>query len=173
MSVYISRTNQKLYFARLHLDQLKAAEMGSGWSKHALIESFNESVLFHMASAYHAFLAEIAEVYRVAPERAADLDKLEVMLSEQGLETPEVSELKQLAAGEAWLAQLLAAYQACWMAEDRDQAQHAGHHSLSEIHVVQVNPDHAEDKDVIAQLEQWLESFRDLVERLRGSMKEW
>jgi len=173
MSVYISRTNQKLYFARLHLDQLRTAESGSGWSKHALIESYNESVLFHLASAYRAFLGEIAEVYRVAPERATDLDALDRMLAEQGLETPEVSELKQLAAGEAWLAQLLAAYQACWTAEDREHAQQGEHHSLSEIHVVQVNPDHAEDKEVIAQLDQWLIAFRELVERLRESMKEW
>jgi len=173
MSVYISRTNQKLYFARLHMDQLRAAESGSGWSKHALIESFNESVLFHLASAYRAFLGEIAEVYRVAPEQAVDLAALEAMLDQQGLETPEVGELKQLSCGEAWLANMLAAYQACWTAEDREHAEHGEHHSLSEIHVVQVNPDHAEDKDVILQLDEWLNSFRALIERLRESMKEW
>lgn len=173
MSVYITRTNQKLYFARLHLDQLKAAEASSGWSKHALIESYNESVLFHLTSAYQSFLCEIAEVYRVAPEKIDGMASLVELLDAQGLEAPEVKELQQLRESDSWLAMLLAAYKACWIAEDRQRAEQGGHQSLSEIHVVQVNPDHAEDKEVIAQLDEWLDAFRNLIDRQRESMKEW
>ncbi len=172
-SVYISRTNQKLYFCRLHLDQLKSAEHSAGWSKHALVESYMESVLFHLACAYSSFLREIAEVYRISPENVDTLEQLEQALSDQGLEAPEAKELVQLASSDSWLSQLLAAYQACWTAEEREQAQRSPHASLSEIHVVQVNPDHTEECEVIEQLEQWLVAFRELVERHRESMKEW
>ncbi|WP_207063138.1 DUF6586 family protein [Motiliproteus sp. SC1-56] len=172
-SVYISRTNQKLNFARLHLDQLKGARESVGWSKHALVESFNESVLFHLACAYGSLLREIAEVYRAEPASIDSLEQLEVALSAQGVETPEVRELKQLLAAEGWLSAMLGAYNACWSAEDRVQAQSASHASLSEIHVIQVNPDHNEEGAVIEQLEQWLDGFRELVDRLRASMKEW
>ncbi len=172
-SVYITRTNQKLYFARLHLDQLKSAESGAGWSKHALVESFNESVLFHMACAYASFIREIAEVYRLKADTIDDLEQLEHALSEQGLEAPEAKELLQLNQNDSWLAQMLGAYQACWSAAEREQARSSGHGSLSEIHVVQVNPDHAEEQAVIEQLDQWMTDFRNLVERHRESMKEW
>lgn len=172
-SIYISRTNQKLYFARLHLDQLKAAEQGAGWSKHALIDSFTESVLFHLYCAYHSFLREIAEVYRIDPKGIETLEQLEQALAAQGLETPEVRELQQLQAGDGWLGQMERAYRACWSAEDRCQVSRGGHQSQSEIHVVQVNPDHGDEHQVIEQLNQWMAAFQGLVERLRESMKEW
>lgn len=173
MSLYIARTNQKLYFARLHLDQLKAAQSSTSWSKHALIESFNESILFHLASAYSVFLREIAEVYALDPRGVDSLDQLEAKLLDKGVETPEVGELRQLEAGDTWLSQMLAAYAACWVAEDQHSAQTQGHHSRSEIHVVQVNPDHAEDGEIARQLADWMDQLRGLLDRLRESMKEW
>lgn len=172
-NIYISRTNQKLLFAKLHLDCLKQAEQASGWSKHAQIESFEESVLFHMVSAYSAYLREIAEVYRLEPEKISTRDELLTQMEVKGLEAPEANELSQLAGSDSWLSQLLAAYRACWMAQERDQATHSGHASLSEIQVVQINPDHAADLDVIAQLENWLNSMRELVDRQREGLKEW
>ncbi|MEH6471836.1 MAG: DUF6586 family protein [Halopseudomonas sp.] len=172
-NIYISRTNQKLLFAKLHLDSLKLAEQGSGWSKHAQIESYEESVLFHLVSAYSAYLREIAEVYRLEPEKISTRDELLEQMEAQGLEAPEAKELSQLAGSDSWLSQLLAAYRACWMAQERDQAANGGHASLSEIQVVQVNPDHSSDLEVIGQLEGWVNDMRELVERQRESLKEW
>ncbi|MFT6915960.1 MAG: hypothetical protein ACJAWL_002277 [Motiliproteus sp.] len=172
-NIYISRTNQKLTFARLHLDCLKKAEQANGWSKHAQIESFEESVLFHMVSAYSAYLREIAQVYYLEPEKISTRDELVAQMEVKGLEAPEANELSQLAGSDSWLSQLLAAYRACWMAQERDQAADSKHASLSEIQVVQVNPDHASDQDVIAQLESWLNLMRELVDRQREGLKEW
>ncbi|MEH6822888.1 MAG: DUF6586 family protein [Motiliproteus sp.] len=172
-NIYISRTNQKLLFAKLHLDCLKQAEQSSGWSKHAQIESFGESVLFHLVSAYSAYLREIAQVYFLEPEKISTRDELLEQMEVKGLEAPEAKELSLLAGSDSWLSQLLAAYRACWVAQDREQAAHSGHASLSEIHVVQVNPDHASDLAVITQLEGWVNSMRELVDRQREGMKEW
>ncbi len=172
-NIYISRTNQKLMFAKLHLDHLKQAEQGSGWSKHAQIESFEESVLFHLVSAYSSFLREIAEVYHLDPETISTRDELLAQMELQGMELPEVKELSLLAGSDSWLSQLLAAYRACWMARAKEQASHSGRESLSEIQVVQVNPDHASDIQVIAQLEGWINNIRELVDRQREGLKEW
>lgn len=172
-NIYISRTNQKLTFARLHLDYLKRAEQASGWSKHAQIESFEESVLFHMVSAYSAYLRELAQVYYLEPEKISTRDELLAQMETKGLEAPEANELSLLAGSDSWLSQLLAAYRACWMAQERDQATHSGHASLSEIQVVQVNPDHVSDRDVIAELDSWLNSMRELIDRQREGLKEW
>ena len=55
----------------------------------------------------------------------------------------------------------------------REQANQSDHASLSEIQVVQVNPDHSCDKEVISQLESWVDEMRELVDRQRESLKEW
>ena len=170
-AIYTSRTNQKLNFARLHLEQLKQAEEGAGWSKHALVESFNESVLFHLTGAYKSYLKELCELYRLDPEAVVSFDDLQIQLENQGVEAPEVKELALLRKGDSWLSQLKLAYRACWMAESREQS--GARASQSEIHVVQVNPDYADEGQVIEQLAQWLNDFRSLVERQRETMKEW
>ena len=91
--VYLARTNQKLSFARIHLEQLVQAQDSNGWEKHSLIESFNESVLFHLASAYQSFLREVAERYRFNPETVSGLLDLERGLEAAGVESPEFAEL--------------------------------------------------------------------------------
>ncbi|MCV6611100.1 MAG: hypothetical protein OIF55_10060 [Amphritea sp.] len=171
--VYLTRTNQKLNFTRIHLDALKQAHESSGWSKHALIESYNESVLFHMTSAYSSLLREIAEQYSFDAEKISKLKQLVAQMEEQGLEAPEINELQLLHQNpESWLHHLLATYRACWRAEDHEQS--AGQaESVSEIHVMQINPNHAEDADILAEYQNWFAEFKALVERLRAGMQEW
>ncbi|SEQ37937.1 hypothetical protein SAMN03080615_01289 [Amphritea atlantica] len=171
--VYLTRTNQKLNFTRIHLDALKVAQESTGWSKHALIDSYNESVLFHMVSAYSSLLREIAEQYRFDANRITKLSQLTEQMEAQGLEAPEVAELQQLHDDtNSWLHHLLAAYKACWRAEEHNQS--AGQaESVSEIHVMQINPDHAEDADILREYQSWFNQFKMLVERLRAGMQEW
>ncbi len=171
--IYLARTNQKLNFTRIHLDALKEAQASTGWSKHALIESYNESVLFHMVSAYSAFLREIAEQYRFDADRISKLKQLIEQMESQGLEAPEVAELQQLYADpHSWLHHLLAAYKACWRAEDHQQSV-AQAESVSEIHVMQINPNHAEDGAIIEEYQLWFANLRSLIERFRSAMQEW
>ena len=171
--VYLTRTNQKLNFTRIHLDALKDAQDSTGWSKHALIESYNESVLFHMVSAYSSLLREIAEQYSFEADKISKLSQLVAQMEDQGLEAPEVSELQLLHNNpQSWLHHLLASYKACWRAEDHQQSA-AQAESVSEIHVMQINPDHAEDADIILEYQSWFAEFKLLVERLRAGMQEW
>ncbi len=170
--VYLARTNQKLNFARLHLEALQAAQNSNSWSKHALIESYQESVLFHLMSAYSALLREIAERYQVDVESIKELSDLERGFDQSGYESPELNQLLQLEAdADNWLHQLQQAYHACWKAVDKENS--ASVASQSEIQVMQVNPNHASDKDVFAEYQTWLGNMRQLVEKLREGMQEW
>jgi len=173
-NIYLVRTNQKINFARIHLDTLAKTHDSTSWSKHNEIESYNESVLFHLASAYRSFLREVAEKYSFAPERVNQVADLEALLDASGQESPERGELVSLESNEAsWLHKMLAAYEACWQASDNHTEKASDNVSLSEIHVIQINPDHAEDKDILAEYRNWLDQFRSLVERLRADMQEW
>lgn len=173
-NTYLVRTNQKINFARLHLDALAQAHESTAWSKHAEVESYNESVLFHLASAYGAFLREVAEKYRFETERIYSIRDLDERFDATGQESPERTELDVLEQDEtSWLHKMLSAYDACWKARDHVEAKASDTLSLSEIHVVQINPDHAEDADILAEYRRWLDQFRDLVERLRSDMQEW
>jgi len=172
--IYAVRTNQKLNFARLHIKALEQAEGASQWSKHARIESYHESVLFFMASGYAALLREIAENYSLNVDQVNRFSDLTEQLERTGQESPEVAELEQLELDrESWLHKMLAAYESCWEAADRRQARAESGGSVSEIHVLQINPDHAEDKDVLNEYKAWLQAFRELIERLRAGMQEW
>lgn len=172
-SVYLARTNQKLSFSRIHLDKLKGAQEDTSWNKHALIESYNESVLFHMTSAYDAFLREIAERYSVDTESLQGYRSLAAQLEQTGVESPELKELSMLESNDcSWLHKLMAAYEACWHGTDKQRAV-TETSSVSEIHVVQVNPDHAEDAEIIIEYEAWFTELSELINRLREGMLEW
>lgn len=172
--IYAVRTNQKLNFARLHIKALEQAEEASQWSKHARIESYHESVLFFMASGYAALLREVAENYNLEVDCVHRFSDLTEQLERTGQESPEVTELEQLEKDQgSWLHKMLSAYEACWQASSFRQAKSEADSSISEIHVLQINPDHAEDKDVLAEYKGWLQAFRDLIERLRAGMQEW
>jgi len=171
--IYAVRTNQKLNFARLHIKALVQAQEASQWSKHARIESYHESILFFFASGYSALLREIAENYSLTTDRVDTFADLQVLLEQTGQESPEATELEQLELNaQSWLHKMLAAYQACWSAAD-GKPQQGAESSLSEIHVLQINPDHAEDQDMLAEFNAWLNEFRALIERLRANMQEW
>ncbi|GAA0683960.1 hypothetical protein GCM10009104_06530 [Marinobacterium maritimum] len=172
--IYAVRTNQKLNFARLHIKALVQAQETPQWSQHPRIESYHESVLFFMASGYTSLLREIAENYSLDPSKVYRYTDLIEQLEATGQESPEARELEILEQDSAsWLHKVLKAYQSCWDASDHSVQASAKDASVSEIHVLQINPDHAEDRDVLAEYNDWLQAFRELLERLRANMQEW
>jgi hypothetical protein len=173
MSVFVSRTSQKLNFAQLQLEQLAQAQASTGWSRLALVESYQESVLFHLMSAYVAFLREIGDHYRLnttAVQCFADLDALFEQAAVVSPERSELAALEQDASG--WLRQLSMAYDACWQPRARrDEA--AVQPSQSEISLVQI-ASKADGVEVTPQqCCEWHAELGRLVERLRAGMQEW
>lgn len=171
MSQYLARTNQKLNFVRQHLSALESAIASSGWHKHNLVESYVESVLFHLNGCYLAYLAELANSYNLAADRCEDLDSLGLMMLENGYEVAEWRELRTLEDNsQSWLYLLHQAYAGCFRVESREAAKM--HASASEIQVVQVAPSHKDNGQIFQQLSQWTEHLSALIERHRQAMQE-
>jgi len=171
--IYLARTNQKLNFARIHLDALRDGCQSNGWNKHILIESYNESVLFHLASAYDAFLHEIAERYNLDTSHITSYRTLAEDMELSGQECPELAELSVLEAdNSSWLHKMVRAYEACWRATDRSAPVSAAS-SVSEIHVAQVNPAHTDESEILKEYQHWFDALRDLIDRQRSGMQEW
>ncbi|MBV1786519.1 hypothetical protein KQ940_00440 [Marinobacterium sp. D7] len=172
--IYVARTNQKLGFVRLHLDALVRAQDSTAWNKHGIIESYNESVLFHLKGAVHAFIREIGERYRLDVSAIDGVADLQAQFESTGQESPELNEMEQLAASPgSWLARLERAYLACWSASAERSKPADARQSLSEIHIVQVNPDHAEDGVLLTEFQQWYSELNALIDRQRSAMLEW
>lgn len=172
--IYAVRTNQKLNFARLHIKALVQAQELPQWSQNPRIESYHESVLFFLASGYTSLLREIGENYKLNTSSIYHFEDLIGQLDATGQESPEARELEILEQDEgSWLHRVLKAYRSCWDASDMVSGAAGKGSSVSEIHVLQINPDHAEDGDVLAEYNAWLQAFRELLERLRANMQEW
>ncbi|UUY06852.1 PasA protein [Pseudomonas sp. J452] len=106
-----TRTNQKIYFAGLALENLRKAEAGASMHGQGQVQAEREAALFHLYGALLGLCHEIAGYYRL-PE--ANVPRAELLLNQavlQAAPSPELAELVELAQqSETWLAQLLQAY---------------------------------------------------------------
>ncbi len=173
MSIFVTRTSQKLNFAQLQLEQLAQAQASTGWSQYALVDSCREAALFHLASAYVSFLREIADHYCLDARQVHGFADLERLCIEAGIESPERNELASLEQQGSWLSLMRLGYDACWQPGDKPQAASA-EQSRSEISVLQVSSGAAAQDDVTPlQCRQWCGELVRLIERLRAGMQEW
>jgi hypothetical protein len=172
MSVFVTRTSQKLNFVQLQLEQLAQAQASTGWSRQAQVECCQESVLFHLASAYGAFLCEVGDHYRLEVAQLQSFADLDTLFEQAAVQSPERTELASLEQDAAsWLRRMHAAYGACWRPGARPAAVNVGE-SQSEIRLMSLSVDVV--TEVTPQLCQlWQRELAQLVERLRAGMQEW
>nr|WP_067289685.1 DUF6586 family protein [Marinobacterium profundum] len=172
MSEFVTRTSQKLNFVQLQLEPLLQAQAFTGWSRQAQIECCQESVLFHLASAYGAFLREIGDHYRLDMTELQNFTDLDGLFEQAAVQSPEHTELASLEQdATSWLRRMRAAYEACWQSAARPQASSAVG-SQSEIRLMSLSAD--TPTEVTPQLCQlWQRELSQLVERLRAGMQEW
>lgn len=149
-----TRTNQKIYFAGLTLDNWRKAEQGHALDALARAQAEQEACLFHLQGALLGLCHEIFGYYRFP---LGDNLLPEQILRPVVLETaraPELSELLELAtASESWLAALLAR---CARMQQPPSANEAEWPALQ-----------------IADVEEWRRQLKALILRFRESMTEW
>lgn len=106
-----TRTNQKIFFAGIALDNWRKAETSGAFNVQALVQAEREAALFHLYGSVLSLCHEIVGYYRMADTTST---RVEAFLDQAVLErspSPELAELVELAQqSETWLAQLLAAY---------------------------------------------------------------
>jgi len=166
-----TRTNQKIYFAGLALENWRRAEQKGAMNAPGLIQAEREASLFHLYGALLGLCHEIAGYYRL-PNATAPRAELLLVSSAQGASSsPELAELIELAEhSETWLAQLLKAYSALFE-PPRAPAKAKTDPTMPLIEAVSVGeqPQLLEHEEV----EAWRRELKALALRFRESLTEW
>jgi len=164
---YKARVNQKLYFARIHIDLLQQELTSELRPKHVVEEAIGESTVFHLIGVYLTWLKELAANYSVPAEGIQSLKDLVEGFTAQNLVTAELNELKVLEETDSWLRALLGAYYKIWQVMQELK----GQSSLdSGIPIRQISESQEIDLKTCAN---WHEELSSLIERGRGTMYEW
>lgn len=167
-----TRTNQKLFFAGLALENWRKAESLGSLGAQGQIQAEREAVLFHLYGAVLGLCHEIAGFYR---SPGADVPRAEAFLTRQMLEqapSQELAELVELAEqADSWLAELLSAYAALFE-PPRAPAKVKVDPRQPLIEAVNVDEDQPEPLPH-AELERWRRNVKDLALRFRETMTEW
>jgi len=143
--------NQKLYFARLTLDQATHPD-----SDEATHTALLQASVFHLMTAYRCYLREIAAHYRFSIEADTAAAAL-TQLSDRVV--PELSELAALERDDGWLARLERAYRAI-----------SAPLPVAAAQIPLVNLAESITADVCRE---WLETLQNVVQEQRGQAQEW
>jgi len=166
-----TRTNQKLYFAGLALDNWRRAEEKGTVNAPGLVQAEREASLFHLYGALLGLCHEIAGYYRLPGASAPRAELLLVRSPQDSSPSPELAELIELAEhSETWLAQLLQAHAALFV-PPRAPAKSKTDPAMPLIEAVSVG----EETLVLAraEVESWRGHLKDLALRFRESLTEW
>lgn len=155
MSQWLGFTNQKLYQARLLLDQSIPSE-----SQAALNDALEQGGLYLLYDAYVSYLNEVATVAQCP----TPIDSLDTLLANTPLVTGEMTELRVLTEDSySWLTAMLRAIS--------DQAQPSSGKSL----VMPVQPSGnliAASSEPASNARQWWQSLSDLIDSQRENRQE-
>lgn len=171
------RTNQKLYFARLQLDQMErvmAAQDSFAWEAEAL--SCREAAILHLHGAYLAFLQELVRFYKLSGPLLTT-EALRTVMAVKGQVSPEVSVLQTLEQDrDSWLATLLRAHADCLSAPDApvaaapdDEDEGLGQ-AISLVTVTTDEPLSRPDRERLAR---WHHELTTIIREFRREMAEW
>jgi len=162
------KSNQKLYFAKIHIDAIREAETNDSLlNKKAVITAFRESCLFHLVSAYHAFLNEMLNTYDVVLSPMDSLADIQAQLTSQGRPSSELTRFQQLASS-GWLANMLSAW-----SEVQGHALEKSTSIPAAVMPGAIDVLQAEPVNEVVQLELWRNELAREIEALRSLLAEW
>ena len=166
-----TRTNQKIYFAGLALENWRRAEEHGALNAPGVIQAEREASLFHLYGALLGLCHEIAGYYRLPGASAPRVELLLVRSATNPSPSPELAELSELAEhSETWLAQLLQAHTTLFE-PPRAPAKSKTDPTMPLIEAVSVDEETPELAR--ADVESWRGNLKDLALRFRESLTEW
>lgn len=165
-----TRTNQKIFFAGIALDNWRRAAVSHAFNTAALVQAEREAALFHLYGGLLGLCHEIAGYYRMAdaaPERVEDFVQPIVL---ERSPCPELAELLELTQHrETWLAQLLAAYAALFQ-PPREMPKSQVDPVMPLITAVSIGNERTEPD--LDELDAWRLQLKALVLRFREGLSE-
>lgn len=161
---HADRTNQKMYFARLAIQQAKQQT-----EQVQAAQASRESAVFHLHGGLLALLQELGRYYRVEG-RQPTLNALREALATRGQVSPEVAQLEHLTK-QGFLGELQRAFQACQYApEPSAPAPEEAESSSLIIKVTQSPLAWLPDEEI---LQEWHRELMHLIEGFRAEMVEF
>ena len=166
-----ARTDAKLRYAKIHLDELAALPIRNGGD---FDRAHQESFLFHLFGARDAFLAELNHYYACGLSlENLTIGKLRAALKAKDLSSPELTELYKLEHTDA-----------SWFQYTKDLRDHSTHvqgvprtfilHVVGEIdHSVWLKNPRTQrliERDFLDQFREWQTEMEALILRLRESV---
>lgn len=164
MAEWLGHSNQKLYQARLlleQLDQLTQADDDQPMVQNsALNAALEEAVIFQLVLAYQSYLHEVAEIAQCRDE----FFSLTELLSLVPVSTGEMTELKQLEEDDfSWLAQMQSAFQQCSQKDIVAIKSPAGNAAMIQMH---------NQVSVSLPLQEWFEALSAIIDLQRNNRQE-
>lgn len=158
-----SRTNQKLYFAKMAMQQVELA------TEEAVKQANYEAAVFHLHGTYLAFLQELCRFYKLSPQLAS-AEAVRLALELKGQVSPEVVQIQALETAGQWLQQLQQAFHDCQLVPEPVEPQPEA--ELAESLIVRVATI-SHEHDELPRLQQWYKQLHTLINEFRREMAEW
>tara|TARA_Y100001951_G_scaffold72020_1_gene58884 strand:+ start:488 stop:1054 length:567 start_codon:yes stop_codon:yes gene_type:complete len=165
-----TRTNQKIFFAGIALDNWRKAEGSAAFNVQALVQAEREAALFHLYGALLGVCHEIAGYYRMSDAAPSRVEAFVQQAVLDGAPSPELAELVELAQQrETWLAQLLAAYAALFQPPHEERKAKVDP-AMPLITAVSVGEESVELS--VDDIDAWRQQLKTLVLRFREGLSE-
>jgi hypothetical protein len=161
-----ARTEAKLRYAKVHLDELAQLQIISGQD---FDRAHSESFLFHLFGAKDALLAELNYYYGAdLPAKSLTPGQLRTALTQRGVQSPELGRLSQLDQEDD-----------SWYSQAKGMRDHGTHHQGVPRVFSIGGPKHGQvrlknpetgtlaEHHVVQQLQYWLKEMTALVRELR------
>ncbi|MGG2397182.1 DUF6586 family protein [Pseudomonas sp. SH1-B] len=167
-----TRTNQKIFFAGLALDNWRKAEASAAFNVQALVQAEREAALFHLYGAVLSLCHEIAGYYRMNDLAPSRVDAFVHQVVLDGAPSPELAELIEFAQQrETWLAQLLAAYSELFL-PPREERKAKVDPAMPLITAVSVGEEPVVLTPGVDDIDAWRQQLKTLVLRFREGLSE-
>lgn len=166
-----TRTNQKLYFAGLALENWQRTEAQGAVSSPGLVQAEREASLFHLYGALLGLCHEVAGYYRLPGANATRVELFLTRSSQDAPASPELAELIELSEQPgSWVVDLLDAY-ATLFEPPREPVKPKTDPRLPLIEAVDVDDEALPPS--LAQVQGWRQQLKTLALRYRESLTEW
>lgn len=166
--LYSQRVNQTLAFAKYALGGINN-ESSNDFPNRMKLRGLQEAALFHLDSAYKAYLNELAERERVLLTQAT-LSELSQAFQQQAITSSELDEMALLCQdSSSWLFKMISANKSIHkpLLPQQETA------SQSEIAIKDLVKESTLEEQLETQLQGWFEQLRAMIQRHRSNAQEW
>ena len=159
------RTDAKLRYAAIHLEELKGVERrGEDFDR-----SHQESFLFHLHGARDAFLQELNIKFDCdLPINRVDMRNLNKKLEKKGIESKALAKLKELESdNESWLSCMNEMRHHSTHRHSIPRVYHVGGENDGDVHLTNTRNGKVVEEDYMVLFEQWHNQMDELIVKLR------